>query len=155
MSSLVRSSLLAVIALASVAGLHACGGAAPAPERPRAERRIDPRPPVVTSPGTIQRAALDDVLARGLGAFLSKVAVEPDLEAGRFVGFRITELRDEALFGSVDLAPGDTVVAVNGQSIERPEQAFEAWSALRVASELTVDVLRAGEPRQLRYPIVD
>lgn len=151
----VRSWLLVAVASSSIAALNACGGAAPTPERPRAERRRDPRPPVVTSPGTIRRAALDEVLAHGLGAFLSKVAVEPDLQEGRFVGFRVTELRDDALFGSVDLVPGDTVVAVNGQPIERPEQAFEAWSALRVASELTVDLLRAGEPRRLRYPIVE
>jgi type II secretion system protein C len=93
--------------------------------------------------------------SRAPGAFLSKVAVEPDLVEGRFVGFRVTELRDTTLFESVDLQPGDTIVSVNGHAIERPEQAFEVWSALRVASELTVDVLRNGQPRQIRYPIVD
>lgn len=142
-----------VLALTSLAA--GCGGSAPPPERPRAQRRLDPRPPVVASPGTIRRADLDGVLVAGLGAFLSRVAVEPDLQEGRFVGFRLTELRDQELFASVDLLPGDTVVAVNGQPIERPEQAFEAWTSLRVASELTVDVLRAGAPRRLRYPIVD
>jgi hypothetical protein len=40
-------------------------------------------------------------------------------------------------------------------AIERPEQAYEAWSSLRVASELTVDVMRAAESRRLRYPITD
>jgi type II secretory pathway component PulC len=149
-----RLLTLAVISVLS-SGLWACGAAAPPPERPRAERRVDPNPPVVSSPGTIQRAALDEVLGRGLGAFLSKVAVEPELSEGRFVGFRLTELRDTELFAAVDLLPGDTVIAVNGQPIERPEQAFEAWSALRVASELTVDLMRAGQPRQLRFPIVD
>ncbi len=151
----VRSIVGLVLLSAVSAGLVACGAAAPPPERPRVERRVDPRPPVVNSPGTIQRAALDEMLARGPGAFLSKVAVEPNLVEGQFVGFRVTELRDEALFGGVDLQPGDTILAVNGHAIERPEQAFEVWSALRVASELTVDVMRDGAPRQLRYPIVD
>ena len=150
-----RSGLLSLTVLLGSIPLGACGAAAPPPERPRAERRVDPNPPVVSTPSTIQRAALDAVLGRGLGAFLSKVAVEPELAEGRFVGFRVTELHDAELFGAVDLQPGDTVVAVNGQAIERPEQAFEAWSSLRVASELTVDVLRAGQPRQLRFPIVD
>lgn len=150
-----RSVVALVFVSAYGAGLVACGAAAPPPERPRVERRVDPRPPVVNSPGTIQRTALDEVLARGPGAFLSKVAVEPNLVEGRFVGFRVTELHDAALFETVDLQPGDTIVSVNGHPIERPEQAFEVWSALRVASELTVDVLRDGAPRQLRYPIVD
>jgi type II secretion system protein C len=149
--TLVASVLLSTLSV----GLFACGAATPPPERPRAERRVDPRPAVVASPGTIQRAALDDVLSRTLPVFLSKVSVEPDLVEGRFVGFRVTELRDPNLFDSVDLQPGDTIVSVNGHAIERPEQAFEVWSALRVASELTVDVLRDGQPRQLRYPIVE
>jgi general secretion pathway protein C len=150
-------SLVGFVFVSSLSGLYACGAAAPPPERPRAERRVEaaPTPAVPTSPGTIPRAALEDVLARGPGAFLSTVAVEPDLVGGRFVGFRVTELRDAALFGAGDLQPGDTVVSVNGRAIERPEQAFEVWTSLRVASELTVDVLRDGQPRQLRYPIVD
>lgn len=155
MHSRALPALLPLILVLGLLPLAACGAAAPPPERPRAERRVDPNPPVVTSPSTIQRAALDAVLGRGLGAFLSKVAVEPDLVEGRFVGFRLTELHDAELFGSVDIQPGDTLVAVNGQPIERPEQAFQAWSSLRVASELTLDLLRAGQPRQLRFPIVD
>jgi len=148
-------ALFPVTFLVGLLSLAACGAAAPPAERPRAERRVDPNPPVVTSPSTIQRAALDAVLGRGLGAFLSKVAVEPDLVEGRFVGFRLTELRDSELFAAVDIQAGDTLVAVNGQPIERPEQAFQAWSSLRVASELTLDLRRAGQPRQLRFPIVD
>lgn len=151
----VRSLLGLVLFSATTTGLWACGGAAPPPERPRAERRVAEPPVVVSTPGTIQRTALDDVLARGPGAFLSKVSLEPNVVEGRFVGFRVTELHDAALFDAVDLQPGDTILSVNGQTIERPEQAFEVWSALRVASELTVDVLRDGQPRQLRYPIVE
>lgn len=119
------------------------------------QARFEPPPPTVTSPSTIRRAELEVVLGQGLGAFLSRVAVEPDVREGRFVGFRLTELRDQELFAGVDLQPGDTVVSVNGMAIERPEQAYEAWSSLRVASELTVDVMRASESRRLRYPITD
>lgn len=95
------------------------------------------------------------VLEQGIGAFLSRVGVEPDVRDGAFVGFRVTELRDADLFAGVDLAPGDTVTAVNGLPIERPEQAYQAWTSLRVASELTVDVVRGDEVRQIRVPIVD
>lgn len=150
-----RSHVGLLLVCAASVGSLACGGAAPEPERPRAERRVDAAPAVVSSPGTIARAALDEMLAQGPGAFLAKVTVEAELVEGRFVGYRVTELHDESLFRDVDLRPGDTIIAVNGQQIERPEQAFEVWSALRVASELTVDVRREGELRQLRYPIVD
>jgi type II secretory pathway component PulC len=114
-------------------------------------------PSVVTPPtasGTISRADLEAVLSQGLGRFLQSVSTEAHLEEGRFVGHRVTELRG-TLFTGVDLAPGDTLVRVNGMPIERPEQALAAWNSLRVASELALDILRAGERRELRFPIQD
>lgn len=152
-----RASLAFSVAFSSSLALSqlACGGSAPPVQAPPVQARFEPPPPTVTSPSTIRRAELEVVLGQGLGAFLSRVAVEPDVREGRFVGFRLTELRDQELFAGVDLQPGDTVVSVNGMAIERPEQAYEAWSSLRVASELTVDVMRASESRRLRYPITD
>ena len=152
-----RASLAFSVALSSSLALAqlACGGSAPPVETPHATARFEAPPPTVTSPSTIRRAELDVVLGQGLGAFLSRVAVEPDVREGRFVGFRLTELRDQELFAGVDLQPGDTVLSINGMAIERPEQAYEAWSSLRVASELTVDLMRASESRRLRYPIID
>lgn len=103
----------------------------------------------------IQREALDQVLAEGPGQFLRKVTTEADIRDGRFVGFRLTELRDAGLFAGVDLAVGDTLVAINGHTIERPEDAFTVWSSLAVASELSLVVLRGEERRELRFAIVD
>lgn len=147
-----RSPLL----LASVL-LLACGGATRPAEEPRAEASVAvepeaPRP--LEREGTIERAELDAVLAGGFGLFLQRVTTEPHLDAGRFVGFRLTELRTE-IFEGVDLRPGDTLLSVNGLPIERPEEALMAWNALRVASELTLEVLREGERRQLRFAIAD
>lgn len=129
----------------------ACGGAELSSETPSVpEPAPSPAPP--ERRGTIARAELDRVLDAGLGRFLQSVTTEPHLDGRRFVGFRVLELRGE-LFAGVDLAPGDTIVRVNGMPIERPEQALAAWNALRVASELTLDVLRDGQARQLRFAI--
>ena len=140
------------IALVSLA-LAGCGGA---PRAEPARVAVAPAPPpIVRSEGVIRRAALDEVLAGGPGLFLQKVSTEADLRDGRFVGFRLTELRDGALFEGVDLAQGDTVIEVNGYAIERPEDAFTVWTSLQVASELSVVVLRGDERRELRFAIGD
>ena len=136
----------------------ACGSAPPSTHTPSASS-IEPTaavepPPVVRREGTIARAALDEVLAQGIGRFLQRVSTEPHLDSGRFVGFRFTELQSE-LFASVDLRPGDTLLSINGRSLERPEEAVQIWNALRVASELTVEYLREGERHQLRFAIAD
>lgn len=139
--------------LVPVLAFAGCGGSAPPPQAVAAEE--PPAPEVQVERGVIRRAELDVVIDQGLGAFLSRVGTEPDVRGGSFVGFRVTELRDAALFDGVDLAPGDTLVAVNGRPIERPEQALEAFGSLRVASELALEVLRGDERRELRFSIVD
>jgi type II secretory pathway component PulC len=78
----------------------------------------------------------------------------PVFLAGKFHGFRIGALKGKDWQG-VDLKAGDVVTRVNGFTVERPENAFEAFQSLEVASELRVDFERDGEPRSLRYAIVD
>lgn len=153
-----RVSISSLCPLLSLAILAACGSTA---EQPRTAQRAHieaaqatPPPQAPVRNGTIARAELEEVLAGGLGRFLQHVTTEPHLDGGQFVGFRLREL-DEQLFGGVDLAPGDTLLSVNGNPIERPEQALAVWNGLRVASELTIEYLREGERRQVRFEIAD
>jgi S1-C subfamily serine protease len=151
-----------IILAAAVALFAGCGGGAAEttpPERaeaPPPEPAPEERPPPPAVEGEIARAELDAVLDAGLGRFLQGVITEPHLEDGHFVGFRLVSLYpDDERMRAVDLVPGDVITSVNGQPIERPEQALRVWSSLRVASELLVDYRREGEERQLRFAIVD
>ena len=149
-----RVTLPTAFALAFTLG---CGAAAPVASEPEVAT-VDPATVAPTEPparqGTISRAELDPILAAGLGRFLAHLGTEPHLDDGRFVGFRVTELRSD-IFAGVDLQVGDTLVSVNGAPIERPEQALEVWNGLAVASELTIEYLRDGQAEQLRFAIED
>jgi S1-C subfamily serine protease len=105
----------------------------------------------------LARSAVHGVVAQGLGAFLQHVELDdqPVMTSGKFHGFRIAHLYDDAFWSGVDLKPGDVVTAVNGFPIERPEQAQTAFDSLEVASELRVAYERDGQPRELVYAIVD
>jgi S1-C subfamily serine protease len=48
---------------------------------------------------------------------------------------------------------GDVITRLNGQPIERPEQAMVAFDSLRVASEVAVEIVRDGQPMRLRYRV--
>ena len=106
--------------------------------------------------GEISRAALTVVLSGGVGRFLQRLRAEPHLEAGRFVGWRLVRLFDG---GSPEndsvLRPGDTVIRVNGQSIERPEQFKNVWDSIATSSDLVLQVQRGGKQSDVRYRIVD
>lgn len=104
--------------------------------------------------GVIPRAALQAELANGIGRFLQQVRVQAVLARGRFVGWRVLTLfpaRSDIQAGV--LRPGDLVMRINGESIERPEDFKAVWDSLASASEIVVDIEREGEPSSLRYTI--
>jgi type II secretory pathway component PulC len=123
-------------------------------------------PPVAAKPGAkagaptivegsdIPRAALLAVLSGGVGRFLQRVQLEPALDKGRFVGWRLVRLFDDAQAGQGALKPGDTLLRVNGQSIERPEQFKNVWDSLATESQLILQVDRAGQKSEIRHRIV-
>jgi type II secretory pathway component PulC len=139
-----------------------CGGGEPSPVTPApagghaaTSTKVAPGAAGLAS-NAIRRSALEATLSAGPGAFLQSLTVDehPVFLGGKFHGFRIAKLQGDAWAG-VDLRPGDVVTRVNGFSIERPEQAAEAFYSLHVASELRVEYERDGEPRELRFGIVD
>jgi hypothetical protein len=113
------------------------------------------RPSSATKPrsGSIHRADLTRVVDAGLGRFLQHVEVDASVENGRFQGFRIVRLTPAEFWMGIDLRPGDVVTRINGMSIERPPEAYQAFTALKTAERLVVSYLRQGEPRELVFPI--
>jgi type II secretory pathway component PulC len=104
--------------------------------------------------GVISRVELQAELQRGIGAFLRQVRTKPAIQRGRFVGWRVLELyRKRPEVRVLGLRPGDTVLKVNGRSLERPEQLKLVWDGLSQASELIVEIERAGRRCELRYVI--
>jgi hypothetical protein len=145
----------------------ACGGSTQPHAAPAVVAKLpDERPPLppVDSPrvsvaatgdeaylGTIEREGLVAIVDQGLGRFLQHVRLEPALANGKFGGFRVAGL-DPAWRGA-GLESGDVITRLNGQPIERPEQALVAFESLRTASEVKVDFLRAGVPSNVRYRV--
>lgn len=128
----------------------ACGGAGePAAVPDATQPEVDPLPE-----GSLARVDVVRVVDAGLGRFLQRARVEPSLEDGRFVGFRVVELLPDSFWGRTDLRPGDVVTHVNGASVEDPNQAYEVFESLRTAGAIEVRLLRQGQARTLRFPIV-
>jgi hypothetical protein len=160
--------LAAVVAI----GLAACGPkvkvADPSPferddpsagDPPPAAPRWEELPPAPPGPGqrggTIERSALIATLDAGPGQFLRGFEIAAELENGRqFRGWRLVQLMPgETRFAGLDLAPGDVLVAINGQALSRPDQLHAVWESLRTADELVCDLERAGGRFQLTFAI--
>lgn len=147
-----RAELLACLMLAACARTQAEDVRADDIALPRA---AGAEAPVPIAPARLTRAGLDEAVREGMGAFLATVEVSPSFARGRFVGWRIDAARDLARWNAagMTLARGDVVTAVNGGSLERPDDALTVFNALRGAAELRVDVLRDGRPMTLRVAV--
>jgi len=111
--------------------------------------------PETVAGADIPRAQLLLVLQQGVGRMLQKVHIEPHLERGHFAGWTIVSLFD----GTPELSrglllPGDTLLRVNGQSIERPEQFKNVWDSLPTEAELVLRIARNGKQSEIRHRIV-
>jgi S1-C subfamily serine protease len=113
-----------------------------------------PKTKPTAPPGSLWREDVNFAVDEGLGYFLQRVSVEPEIIAGKFQGFRIVDLRPTDFWQGVDLKPGDVVTQVNGMPIERDIDAYEAFQSLRAAPALRVSLVRGGMKRELVYSIV-
>lgn len=126
----------------------AAAAPAPAPERPVAA------PGKGLRTGTIERARLVAVLDSGPGAFLRQLEVTPRMDGDRFVGWQLVQLIDRTgPLNDIDVAPGDVLLAVNGQPLSRPDQLQAVWDSLRTANELDADLWRGDAKLRLSFAI--
>ena len=104
--------------------------------------------------GAIERARLDAVLDGGPGNFLRQLEVTPRMDGNRFVGWQLVQLIDHAgPLVDVDVAPGDVLLAVNGQPLSRPDQLQAVWDSLRTANEVTAQLWRGDQRLELRFTV--
>lgn len=128
-------------------------GATAVPVEPVAENR-PVAPPKGERTGTIDRAHLIAVLDQGPGMFLRQVEVTASMRGDRFVGWQLVQfLGGAGPLSGVDLAPGDVLLAVNGQAISRPDQLQTLWDGLRTANEVTAQLWRGDGKFELTYQI--
>jgi type II secretory pathway component PulC len=107
-----------------------------------------PIPPAAGARSQIHRQELDQFLKLGPQDFIQRVRVRPSFRAGTFVGWRVLAYR-----GPGPVRPGDVVLGVNGNNLERPEQFMEVWDRLGSASNLVLELLRSGQRLSFRYVV--
>lgn len=96
--------------------------------------------------GVLERTELEAVLARGPQAFIAGLVVEAVLEGKRFQGFRIVEILPESpLYQNRVLKPGDVILKVNGQPLERPDQFMQIWEKIQQKQKLELIWKRDSE----------
>jgi type II secretory pathway component PulC len=134
--------------------LVSCGGSANEPAANPSKAAAAAKAKRQVPPGSISREAVVEVVDQGFPRFLQRVQVEPTHDANGFVGWSVVALQPESFWRGIDLRPGDVVQAINDKAIQWPDEAWDVFESLRVATELKVLLKRDGDAKQLVFPIV-
>jgi general secretion pathway protein C len=149
------------LALEAVEGEGGTSGAPPPPSSARRYRGPEPLPGLEgLGKGIRQVGAVRWEIKRGVISQLMSnqrllgrgSRVIPVMKDGKPAGFRFFG-RKGSVASLLGLYGGDTLKAINGQSITTPERALEVMTKLRTASYLTLTFDRKGEQLTHEYVI--
>jgi len=68
-------------------------------------------------------------------------------------GFTLSEVKPGGVYHTLGLKNGDILLGVNGLELSDPASALQAFTAIKGANRIKVDIVRNGSPMTLRYTL--
>jgi general secretion pathway protein C len=93
----------------------------------------------------LDRSTFEDILARQ-ASLLASTRIVPELRDGKVAGIRLFGVRPGGVLSSLGVQNGDRLDSVNGYALGEPEQALQAFAALRRSTSFDVRLERRGKP---------
>lgn len=100
----------------------------------------------------VDKSLIDKVLANTT-ALATSARFVPSIKDGKPNGFKLYAIRPGSVFAKIGMQNADLVKAINGLDMATPDKALEAYTKLKSASHLTVQLERRGENITLDYQI--
>ncbi|MDQ6978555.1 MAG: type II secretion system protein N [Mariprofundaceae bacterium] len=111
-----------------------------------------PRPPGPMLQRSISRGEINRQ-TRNFSQLLSQARVVPHFSNGKADGFVISDIVPRSLFQQIGLRNGDIIRKVNQTVISSAAQAMQLYQSLQQASEIQLEVERAGQTQTINYHI--
>jgi len=100
----------------------------------------------------IDRALVDKIVANPMGV-AKGARIVPAVQNGKPAGFKLYAIRPSSVYAKLGLTNGDTLSSINGLELTSADQALEAYTKLRSATSLELDIQRRGKPMTIKYTI--
>ncbi len=107
--------------------------------------------PFAAGPESIETFDFDsqyvqDQIGPGMSKILNDAKLIPEVEGGKTAGFKILAINPGSLFDRIKLQNGDLIADVNGVSLRDASQGFKLYEALQQEREVTIGIIRNGQP---------
>lgn len=100
----------------------------------------------------VPRSELEAALNH-LDRLASDVRIVPAYKDGQPGGFKLFAIRPSSLFSLLGMVDGDVLRRINGFELKSPENALEAYTRLRDANRIDVDLDRNGSSIRKSYSV--
>ncbi|NVJ13677.1 type II secretion system protein GspC [Myxococcus sp. AM010] len=100
----------------------------------------------------VSRRAVEDALAN-MDGLLTQARVVPAFRDGKPQGFKVFSIKKGSLYEQLGIQSGDVLRRINGVSLDTPDRALEAFTLLRGAPHLELDIERGGSPVRKVYDV--
>lgn len=141
------------IKLATESVLRVDGPAAPPAAAPITDEELDRGITCTTSVHCVIARKLLDRLLADTSLLATSARIVPAVHDGRAEGLKIYALRPHSFWPRLRFENGDTILTINDMDLSSPERALEMYTKLRSTNDLTVRIVRRGQPLTLTYEI--
>jgi general secretion pathway protein C len=115
-----------------------------------------PTPTGITKTGDysykIERGALEGWLDNPV-CFGRQARIVPYMQDGVVTGFKLFAIRPNTLYSKLGIKNGDVILEINGVKMTNPEDALKVYQDVKDAKTVTMEILRRGKSKTLRYQI--
>jgi general secretion pathway protein C len=100
----------------------------------------------------IDQSEVDSAL-NNLSSLATEARIVPYFENGQSKGFKLYSIKPNSLIAKIGIMNGDVIQKVNGYDINSPEKALQIYSMLKNENNISIDVMRNGQPKSFQYRI--
>ncbi len=93
--------------------------------------------------------SIQAVVSRNVAKLADVVRPTPYMVGGQMQGYRVYPGRDRKQFAALGLRPGDLIKDIDGAALTDPQQAMQIFQSLGNADQVSVTVVRNGQPQSL------
>ncbi len=88
-----------------------------------------------------------------MSQILTQARALPYMEAGKTIGFRISEIVAGSIYEKIGIKNGDVIQKVNAQDVDDPGKFFQLYQGLKEEKSISIDLMRNGQRQTLNYEI--
>ncbi len=100
---------------------------------------------------TVDQREVDDAIAN-LDKLYTDIRAVPNFSGNKVSGMKIHSVKNGSLFSKLGLKRGDVLQKINGLELD-VKQGFAIFNQLKDQKNITLDLLRQGQPTTLEYEI--